>query len=165
MRHFPIFLDLRGLQCLVAGGGPVGARRAAALARAGARVRIVAPEFSSAARALARRPSVRLVRRRFRASDVQGCALVIAATGDRRADTAIARAARRRRIFCNVAGDPALGTFIVPAVARRGGVAFAVSTGGASPLLARALADAAARAWGRVPARARRKILARRRRH
>jgi precorrin-2 dehydrogenase/sirohydrochlorin ferrochelatase len=145
MRAFPIFLDLRGLACLVVGGGPVGARRAGGLAAAGARVRMVAPEFGAAARALARRGSVRLERRAFRVSDLRGCVLAIAATGDARVDGAIARAARRRRIPCNVPGDPERGTFTVPAVVRRGALVLAVSTGGASPTLARRMAQDLAR--------------------
>jgi siroheme synthase (precorrin-2 oxidase/ferrochelatase) len=100
---------------------------------------------ASGSRTAQLRGSIQLVQRQFHASDLRGCALVIAATGDRGVDVAIARAARRWRIPCNVAGEPALGTFVVPAVARRGGITFAVSTGGASPILARALAHWMAR--------------------
>ncbi len=39
MRHFPVFLDLRGRVALVIGEGPVAARKAAMLARAGATLR------------------------------------------------------------------------------------------------------------------------------
>ncbi|MBV8397043.1 MAG: bifunctional precorrin-2 dehydrogenase/sirohydrochlorin ferrochelatase, partial [Actinobacteria bacterium] len=44
-------------------------------------------------------------------------------------------------MFCNVADVPELCNFILPAVHREGPIAVAVSTGGASPALAKRLRD------------------------
>jgi siroheme synthase-like protein len=49
--------------------------------------------------------------------------------------------ASKRRIFCNVEDEPELCTFILPAVHRRGDITVAVSTDGASPVLAQWLRD------------------------
>jgi siroheme synthase-like protein len=49
--------------------------------------------------------------------------------------------ANARRVFCNVADVPELCSFILPAIHRRGPIALAVSTGGASPALAQRLRD------------------------
>ena len=49
-------------------------------------------------------------------------------------------------MLCNVADVPELCNFILPAVHREGPIAVAVSTGGASPALAKRLRDADRRA-------------------
>ena len=49
----------------------------------------------------------------------------------------IALLCRERHILCNCIDAPAEGSFIVPAVARSGSMALALSTGGASPALSR----------------------------
>ncbi len=56
--------------------------------------------------------------------------------------------ASERRIFCNVEDVPELCTFILPALHRRGDITVAVSTGGASPVLAQWLRDRFARQIG-----------------
>jgi siroheme synthase-like protein len=65
--------------------------------------------------------------------------LVIAATSDRAVNEAVHRDAEARAMLCNVADVPELCNFILPAVHREGPIAVAVSTGGASPALAKRL--------------------------
>lgn len=133
--YHPVFLDLDGAPCLVVGGGAIALRKARSLRRAGARVTVVSPRFRPAFRRL----KVRRVARRFRAADATGMTLVVSATGDDRADRAVHRACRTRRIPVNVVDVPELCTFIAPSVVRRGPVTIAISTGGASPALAKEL--------------------------
>ena len=133
--YYPVFLDLTGEPCLVVGGGEIARRKARALLRAGARVTLVAPRLDPGVRKL----RVRRIRRKFRSGDVRGAALVVSATNDPDVNRSVFRACRRRRIPVNVVDVPELCRFIVPAVVRRGPVVVAVSTGGASPGLAKAL--------------------------
>jgi siroheme synthase-like protein len=60
---------------------------------------------------------------------------------DREQGERVAADAAERRIFCNVEDVPELCTFILPALHRRGDITVAVSTGGASPVLAQWLRD------------------------
>jgi siroheme synthase-like protein len=132
---FPVCFRVAGERCLVVGGGAVAGRKARALLRAGARVTAVSPDFGRGF------PRARRLRRAFRAGDVRGMLLVIAATDDSRVNREVHRACRRAGVPVNVVDVPELCTFTVPSVARRGAVTVAVSTGGLSPSLAKALRE------------------------
>lgn len=105
-------------------------RKARTLAEVGARVRVVAPDVDPAFEAI---EGVEVIRREYRRCDVDGCALVIAATDDREINSAVAAEAGERGILVNVVDDPELCSFTVPAVVRRGDLVIAISTCGKSP--------------------------------
>jgi len=128
--YYPVGLDLRGRSCLVVGGGAVAKRKVQGLLAAGAAVTVVAPEC------LPMPAGVTVVLRGFADEDLEGAALAVAASDDREVNAHVARVARERGTWVNVVDDPVEGTVIVPAVARRGDLQIAVSTGGASPALA-----------------------------
>ena len=135
--YFPAFLDLRGRACLVVGGGLVAERKARALVECGARVTVVSPLVTTGLGALVAADRIVHRARRFRRSDLRGCALAIAATGDSIVDAAVESTGRRRRVLVNVVDRPEQCDFILPSVLRRGELQIAVSTGGRSPALAR----------------------------
>ena len=140
MDYFPIFMDLRDRPVLVVGGGEVAARKIGQLQRAGARIRLVAPQLApQVARLVAESDSLTHQARTFEADDLAGVELVIAATDDRQVNESVSAAARARGIPVNVVDNPDLCSFIVPSVLDRSPVVIAVSTGGASPVLARHL--------------------------
>jgi precorrin-2 dehydrogenase/sirohydrochlorin ferrochelatase len=143
MRSFgyPVYLDLTEVPVLVVGAGPVAARKVAGLAAAGALVCVVAPSVSSV---LDRALVAELREKPFDATDLQGVRLVVTATGSRDVDGAVAAAATAAGLWVNAADQPDDCSFILPAIARNEPLAVAVSTGGASPALARRLRDRAA---------------------
>ena len=133
---FHIALRLGGRPCLVVGGGPVGARKAASLAASGALVTVVAPEVSPEVSAELEGIGVKIERRPYDAADLDGCRLVVAATGVGAVDRKVYEDARARGVLVNAADDPEACEYLVPAVLRTGPVSVAVSTGGLSPYLA-----------------------------
>ena len=135
--YFPAFLDLRGRRCLVVGGGEIGERKTRALLDCGARVTVVSLSFTPGLATLAEVGQIERRARALRRVDLHACALVIAATGDPRADEATAALARRCRVLVNVVDRRDHCDFIMPSVLRRGELQIAVSTGGRSPALAR----------------------------
>ena len=139
MDHLPVFLDLRGRDVLVVGGGAVAARKAEMLLRAQAHVTIIAPEAAPAVSRLAATGRLRHVARRFDETDLDGRALVVAATNQPDVNRAVHDAAMRINLPVNVVDCPALSSFIFPAIVDRSPLLVAVSSGGASPVLARLL--------------------------
>ena len=107
MEYLPIFLDIREQPCLVVGGGEVAARKCALLLRAGAHVTVLAPALGTtldaerAAGRIAHRASA------FPDEDLDGYAVVIAATDDQEVNRAVAAAAASARIPVNVVDQPA----------------------------------------------------------
>ena len=139
MDFLPIFLDIRGEPCLVVGGGEVAARKTALLLRAGARVTVQAPVLNAMFDADLATARITHRATSFRDEDVAGYAVAIAATSDAAVNRAVAAAAKARRIPVNVVDQPALCSFIMPSIIDRAPVIVAVSSGGASPVLARLL--------------------------
>ena len=129
MKHYPIFLDLKDRPVLVVGAGKVALRKVKGLVEARARITVVAPDCLDEIREL----PVRVVERTFRASDLNGVALVFAATDDRMVNHRIAIAAKGKGVFANIADSAEECDFVVPARVARGGVQVAISTGGESP--------------------------------
>ncbi len=139
MDFFPIFLNIKARPCLVVGGGEVAARKTLQLLRAGAMVHVVAPELCQRLQEHAARHDILWRNGRFEAADVTGCVLVVAATDDSAVNQAVHAAALQQNIPVNVVDNPALCSFIMPAVVDRSPVLIAVSSGGAAPVLTRLL--------------------------
>ncbi len=138
---FPLFLDLRGRRVLVVGGGEVAARKVAALLDSGADVTVVAPALVPALAALAKAHRLAHIPAAFAAEQLDGSWLAIAATNDDGVNRAVAAAAHARRVFINVVDDAGLASAQLPARVQRGPLQIAISSGGASPMLARHLRE------------------------
>ncbi len=140
-RFYPVFLDLAGRLCLVVGGGAVAERKVAGLLEAGALVRVVSPDTTSGLRALAECGQIELCAEAFRPELLGGASLVFAATDSRSVNARVASEASALNLQVTVADSPEEGSFIVPAVVRRGEFCLAISTGGNNPMLAARVAD------------------------
>lgn len=137
MDFLPIFLSLKGARCLVVGGGAVAARKAGLLAGCGAKVAVVAPELGETLAAEAAAGRIEHIPARFEPAHLDAATVVIAATDDHAVNAAVSQEARARNIPVNVVDAPELCSFIFPSIVDRSPMIVAVSTGGASPVLAR----------------------------
>lgn len=137
MRYYPMFVSLKGRACLVVGAGQVGLRKLLSLADCGASPLTVIErrEPDEALREFGSRPGVRILRRDFAESDLDGVFLVIAATSDAALNQRIGTLCRERGILCNMVDAPDQGSFIVPSSVVRGELTIAISTSGQSPAL------------------------------
>lgn len=131
---YAVSLNLEGAPCLVVGGGSIALRKVESLIASGARVVVVSPQTLPEIEAL---EEVELIRREFRPRDLEGKFLVIGATDARTVNEKVANEARRRGMLVNVVDVPELCTFHVNSQVRRGDLTISISTGGASPALAK----------------------------
>lgn len=137
MDYFPVFLGLKKRRCLLVGGGEVATRKGRMLAKAGAVLRVVAPEISSELRELIASSGGELFAREYQTSDLQSCVLAIAATDIESVNEKISADAQALNLPVNVVDTPALCTYITPAIIDRSPLVIAVSSGGEAPVLAR----------------------------
>jgi uroporphyrin-III C-methyltransferase/precorrin-2 dehydrogenase/sirohydrochlorin ferrochelatase len=137
MDYLPLFLQLRSQPVVVVGGGRIAIRKVELLRKSGARITVVSPELREELEQLARAGEFQYVAERFSAAHVDGATLVVAATNDHAVNVAVSEAARSRKIWVNVVDNPALSTFIFPAIVDRSPIIVATSSGGESPVLAR----------------------------
>lgn len=136
---YPAFLDLSGRHILVVGGGSMATRKVTRLIGSGANVRIVATELTESLDELCRQQGFSHAARKLDDKDFPGIALVFAASNDQQENIDTAERAHKAGCFVNVANTPAASSFLVPSLIDRKPLLVAVSSTGASPVLARLL--------------------------
>jgi precorrin-2 dehydrogenase/sirohydrochlorin ferrochelatase len=141
-------LNLMGRRCLVVGAGTIGLEKIEGLLACDAEVVVVAPEADREVAELAESGAVEWRRRPYTAGDLEDCFLVIAATSDTDVNIAVYADAEARAMLVNVVDVPPLCNFILPAIVRRGPIAIAISTAGASPALAKRMKSQIAELFG-----------------
>jgi siroheme synthase-like protein len=141
MGYYPIFLEMKDRRCVVIGGGAVAERKVEGLVAVGANVTVISPAITDGLQDLLAQSAIRHVAREYRAGDRAGYDLVFVATDNSEINAAVSNEARSLRIWVNSADDPDHCDFILPAVIRRGDLAVAVSTGGVSPAVTRAIRE------------------------
>ena len=172
MKTYPLFALIEDRSCLVVGGGAVGERKVRDLLAAGAKVTVVSRELTPGLAELAARERLTFIQGDFTPKHLDGMMLVVGATDDMGVNQQVSAAAQDRGLMVNIVDAPELCTFIVPAQVRRGPLTIAVSTGGASPALARKVREELEQHFGpdygrylRVMQAIRDLVLARRRGH
>lgn len=139
MKHFPVFLDLKDRQCIVIGGGSVASRKIKNLINSDAKITLISPQISDDLKQLSDSNRIIFLQREYQSTDVVRAFLVVAATDNAEVNAKIAKDSDKANIMVNVADNPELCSFIFPSILDRSPVTIAVSTGGASPVLARQL--------------------------
>lgn len=140
MDYLPVFLDIKRKPCLVVGGGDVAARKVSLLLRAGAEVTVVAPDLCEALERHLAADEIRYKQSEFsEREDLTDYVIVIAATDNSQVNERISVLAHEKRIPVNVVDQPELCSFTMPSIIDRSPVMVAVSSAGASPVLARLL--------------------------
>jgi siroheme synthase-like protein len=145
---FPIYLNLSGKRVIVIGGGEVAERKVASLSGTGAEISVISPHLTPNLSSLAKSNTISWKGRNYVHGDCSGATLVFSATDDPTVSRAVWEEATTAGILINTADQPLLCDFIMPAVVRRGDLAIAISTGGASPALAATLREKLSEVFG-----------------
>lgn len=144
MKPYPLLINIEGRPVIVVGGGNVALRKVVSLLESGAVVTVVSPRVVPRLKELADEGRITWLPEPFDEAvlDREPMPALIFGTTDRNeVNIQIHKAATLRRVPCNIADVPDLCTFIVPAVVSRGDLTIAISTGGASPALARRIRE------------------------
>ncbi len=144
MKPYPVMMNLEGKQVVVVGGGRVAFRKISSLLDSGANVAVISPKLVDELTELLPGKRLTWVSDYFSPHHLdrfEPITLIFGATDIREVNVELSNEAMRRRIPCNIADVPDLCTFIVPAVITQGDLIISVSTGGASPALARRIRE------------------------
>lgn len=134
---YPAFLSLQGKVCAVVGGGNVAARKVRSLLGTGASIVVISPQLHVDLQVLLSQSLIRSIPSSYVTKHLNGAQIVFAATDDAEVNQLVARDAQAQGLWVNVADNPALSDFYVPATIHRSNLTVAISTGGSSPAFAR----------------------------
>ena len=141
MKYFPFFLQLNKLPCLLIGGGSVAERKLDLLVKANADITIVSLDFTDYILNLAKSYNIKCITKEYSENILKEnkYKFVISATNNVSLNERVAKDCNKHNIIVNVVDQPDICDFIFPSILERGDITVAVSTGGASPVLARVL--------------------------
>jgi uroporphyrin-III C-methyltransferase/precorrin-2 dehydrogenase/sirohydrochlorin ferrochelatase len=137
MRHYPVFLDLRGRRVVVSGAGEIALAKLRLLMKTEARIAVFGAEPIEAIRALAASGRIELVERPLDRGDALCASLLYGANGDAAEDARAAAIGHDSGALVNVVDNLEASAFITPAIVDRDPVTVAIGTEGAAPVLAR----------------------------
>jgi precorrin-2 dehydrogenase/sirohydrochlorin ferrochelatase len=123
----------------VVGGGKVGTRKVKTLLECQAEVRVVSPMVTDTLQTLADNGKIKLEKRGYQKTDLDGMFLVIGTTNDEALNKEIYTNAQKQNTLCNIADSPESCNFILPSIVHRGDLVLSISTSGASPAFAKKL--------------------------
>jgi precorrin-2 dehydrogenase/sirohydrochlorin ferrochelatase len=133
---YPIFLNLESKRAVVIGAGSVAARKILGLLDTGARLVVVAEHIDDALKAECKNTNIEFVEAKYSKEYLVGATIAFAATNNRKTNEQIYKDCQQLDVLCNVADEPELCDFYVPAVVKRGDLQIAICTEGNYPAYA-----------------------------
>lgn len=139
-KHYPISLNLSGKNVIVIGGGKIAERKLKSLLETGAHIVVISPELTVELKKMAEAELFLWKNKLFSHDDLESANLIIAATSDKQINLAVKKSALNHQLI-SLVDDPVNSDFQIPSVLRRGKLSIAVSTAGASPILAKEIRE------------------------
>lgn len=148
-KFYPVMLELSGKTCVVVGGGRVALRKVKTLIEnyTGIELKIIAPFLCQELWEICKKEAINhdnkitWVQKEYEKNELDGAFLVFACTDEEELNATIAREAKSRGMLVNSVAPPDESNFLVPASIKRGDFTISISTGGASPALAKKLRE------------------------
>lgn len=141
MDYLPLFVELKERPVLLVGGGHIAARKALLLLRAGARLKVIAPELCDELHQYYQQNKIEWFSTQYQPEQLFGMMLVIVATDDSDLNQQIYLDAQARHIFVNVVDSQPQCSFIFPAIIDRTPILVAISSAGKAPVLVRMIRE------------------------
>ncbi|OUB30949.1 precorrin-2 dehydrogenase [Bacillus thuringiensis serovar yunnanensis] len=137
---YPLTVRVNEKRVVVIGGGKVAGFKIIPLLKQGADIVVISPELDANLVKLVEEKKIRWYQREYEKSDIKSAFLVVAASSDSILNEQVAQDAAENQLV-NVITNPESGNVHFPAAIHRGLLNIAVSTGGASPKLAKKIRD------------------------
>ncbi|MEI5945217.1 NAD(P)-binding protein [Bacillus albus] len=137
---YPLTVRVEKKRVVVIGGGKVAGFKIIPLLKQGADIIVISPELDANLVKLVEEKKIRWYQRDYEKSDIKDAFLVVAASSDAVLNEQIAEDSAANQLV-NVITNPESGNVHFPAAIHRGLLNVAVSTGGASPKLAKKIRD------------------------
>ncbi|MDA2036324.1 NAD(P)-binding protein [Bacillus cereus] len=137
---YPLTVRVEKKRVVVIGGGKVAGFKIIPLLKQGADIVVVSPELDANLVKLVEEKKIRWYQREYEKSDIKDAFLVVAASSDAILNEKVAEDTVENQLV-NVITNPESGNVHFPAAFHRGLLNIAVSTGGASPKLAKKIRD------------------------
>ena len=141
MKYFPVFLDANYIAAMVIGGGEVASRKIELLLKSTNNITIMSKDVCASVERLINLHQLTWLQHNYQAGHFSQINLVIAATDDTLINKAIAEESSTFNILTNVVDQPALCTYITPAIIDRSPMIIALSSSGSAPILIRMLRE------------------------
>ncbi|AAZ24923.1 NAD(P)-dependent oxidoreductase [Colwellia psychrerythraea] len=141
MKYFPVFLDGSKINAMVVGGGDVAARKIELLLKTTTNITIMAENVTDGVERLINENKLNWLKHNYQAGLLTKITLVIAATDDTTVNEQVYHEAVEFNILANVVDQPALCTYITPAIIDRSPMIIALSSSGSAPILIRMLRE------------------------
>jgi uroporphyrin-III C-methyltransferase/precorrin-2 dehydrogenase/sirohydrochlorin ferrochelatase len=141
MKYFPVFLDGSKINAMVVGGGDVAARKIELLLKTTTNITIMSASVTEGVERLINDNKLTWLQHNYKAGLLTKITLVIAATDDTDVNEQVYYEALEFNILANVVDQPALCTYITPAIIDRAPMIIALSSSGSAPILIRMLRE------------------------
>ena len=126
---------------MVVGGGDVAARKIELLLKTTTKITIMSASVTEGVERLINQHQLSWLKHNYKAGLLDKITLVIAATDNRTVNESIYHEAVKFNILANVVDQPALCTYITPAIIDRSPMIIALSSSGSAPILIRMLRE------------------------
>ncbi|PGU87212.1 NAD(P)-binding protein [Bacillus cereus] len=137
---YPLTVRVNEKRVVVIGGGKVAGFKIIPLLKQGADIVVISPELDANLVKLVEEKKIRWYQKEYEKSDIKSAFLVVAASSNSILNEQVAEDAAENQLV-NVITNPESGNVHFPAAIHRGLLNIAVSTGGASPKLAKKIRD------------------------
>jgi len=136
--YLPLFINMDGKKVIIIGGGTVAERKVKLLANYRCEITIISPSITDRLADLVKKGKIVWKKKEFQKTDLsKPVCLVIAATNNKELNDNIVNLCENENILVNSVTDKK--TVIFPAVAEKGDITLAVSTGGSFPYFSKIL--------------------------
>ena len=136
---FPILINVQKFPCLIVGGGVIASRKVKSLLEYNADITVLSPKISTSIHEFYKKGKIRLIKHAYSKEFLYGFKIVFCATNSRELNQAVHDDCESEGIFINVADNPPLCDFILPANIKRGDLTISISSQGKAPFYTRAM--------------------------